>query len=63
MLALALAGCGRRGALEPPPDPNAVHVKEASVGDADPVTQQLPRRKKAPRIVPPKVSTPADWLL
>ena len=62
-LTLALAGCGRRGALEPPPDANAVHIKEATVGDADTVTAQLPRRKKVPKIVPPQTSTPVDWLL
>lgn len=32
-MALALAACGRRGALEPPPDPNA--PKQQVQSDAD----------------------------
>jgi predicted small lipoprotein YifL len=59
--ALALAGCGRRGSLEPAPDANAPQAQPAA--DADPLTAQLPRRKKVKKITPPVRATPADWLL
>ncbi|WP_210485348.1 LPS translocon maturation chaperone LptM [Microvirga antarctica] len=32
LLILGLSACGRRGALEPPPDPNAVTAKEGTDG-------------------------------
>ena len=62
-LGLALAGCGRRGALEAPPDANARHVNEATVGDTDPLAVQRPKRKKATKVTPVLQSTPLDWLL
>ena len=62
-LALGAAGCGRRGALEPAPDANAAPAQETAGAASDPAALQLPRRKKAPRIMPPKVATPLDWLL
>lgn len=54
-LALSLAACGRRGALEPPPDPAAPKEQQAT-GDADaltaaPVPGQGKKRPKA--ITPP----------
>ena len=61
--ALVLAGCGRRGALEPPPDSNAVQASPAPVANADPISAQRPKRKKPPRITPALQSTPLDWLL
>lgn len=62
-IGLILASCGRRGALEPPPDPNAVHVNEATVGDVDPLSAQRPKRKKVTKVTPALQSTPLDWLL
>ena len=61
-IALALAGCGRRGALEPAPDASAPQAQPAPA-DADPLAAQLPRRKKVKKITPPARATPVDWLL
>ena len=44
LAALALWGCGRRGALEPPPDPSAL-AKEAEPEDP---TRPHPRQKPKP---------------
>jgi predicted small lipoprotein YifL len=68
-LALALAGCGRKGALDPPPggyalDPT-INTPVTNRGEA------LPRRsgpaydEEGKPIAPdgPKRRTPADWLL
>ena len=60
---LAIAGCGRRGALEPAPGSSAPQVQDNSAGEADPVASQLPRRKKAPKITPPAGPAALDWLL
>ena len=61
-VALALAGCGRRGSLEPAPDANAPQAQPAPA-DADPLAAQLPRRKKVKKITPPVRATSLDWLL
>ena len=53
---LALGACGRRGPLEPPPDPTTVQ-KPAAEGDL-PIT----RPKVAP-ITPPTNALPIDKLL
>ena len=48
--ALALAGCGRRGALEPPPDPAAPKaVEEPASPAAGPVKR---KKKRVPINVP-----------
>jgi predicted small lipoprotein YifL len=56
-LALGVAGCGRRGALEPPPDPSAVQ-KPASASNGEPAA-----RKPVPPITPPKTPFVLDPLL
>ena len=47
-LALALGGCGRRGRLEPPPDPNAPAAAAKTTN-----AEGVPRRPKNPPIKPP----------
>ena len=56
-LALALEGCGRRGPLEPPPDPTIVATPASTSPEAP-----LQRPKVAP-IAPPTRSLPFDALL
>jgi predicted small lipoprotein YifL len=69
VLALALAGCGRKGALDPPPGGYALEPRTNT-----PVTgrgEALPKRtgpaydEDGKPIAPegPKRRTPADWLL
>lgn len=41
-LALALSACGRRGALEPPPDPNAPVVAPPAAGAPRPAGRAAP---------------------
>ena len=55
LIAFGASGCGRRGPLEPPPDPNAV------VKPDDPNHPQI--HHKPPPIVPPKDSFILDPLL
>ena len=55
--ALGATGCGRKGALEPPPDPNAI----AKPADSDPTHVQA--RHKSPPITPPNASFVLDPLL
>jgi hypothetical protein len=55
--ALGASGCGRAGALEPPPDPNAIAKPE----DNDPT--HLRAHHKAPPITPPKTPFFLDPLL
>lgn len=64
-LALCLAGCGRRGPLEAPPDPaaEAAKAREAGAGVDQPVGRPVGRRNRDTRITPPRVDTPADFLL
>ena len=60
MLALVAFGagaCGRRGALEPPPDPNAIAAKAAN-GDSRPQVAHKPKP-----IQPPKQPFFLDFLL
>jgi predicted small lipoprotein YifL len=56
LIALGSVGCGRRGALEPPPDPNAV-VKP----DNDPSHPQVHHKPKP--VTPPKQPFFLDFLL
>ena len=55
LIALAATGCGRRGQLEPPPDPNAV------VKPDDPAHPQV--HHSPPPIKPPKDPFILDPLL
>jgi predicted small lipoprotein YifL len=55
--ALCASGCGRKGALEPPPDPSAI----AKPADADPT--HLQARHKPPPIVAPSTPFVLDPLL
>jgi predicted small lipoprotein YifL len=55
LIVVGVSGCGRRGALEPPPDPNAVAKPD------DPNHPQV--HHKPPKIVPPKDSFVLDPLL
>jgi predicted small lipoprotein YifL len=55
LIAIAASGCGRRGQLEPPPDPNAIAKPD------DPEHPQV--HHKPPRIVPPKTPFVLDPLL
>ncbi len=57
MLSSVLAGCGRRGALLPPPDPNA------PAQDASASKTGIHRRPKNPPIVPPNEPFILDPLL
>ena len=68
--ALALGGCGRRGKLEPPPDPNnpfalgADPQAKAADGTAGGQTKDgRPHRPKNPPIRPPNESFILDPLL
>lgn len=56
VLSLSVAGCGRRGRLEPAPDPNAPPRSDVT-------KQGVHRRPKNPRIVPPHDSFILDPLL
>jgi predicted small lipoprotein YifL len=56
-LTLGVSGCGRRGALEPPPDPSAVQ-KPANSSNGEPAA-----RKKVLPITPPKTPFILDPLL
>jgi hypothetical protein len=56
LIALGASGCGRRGNLEPAPDPNAV-VKP----DNDPTHPQIHHKPKP--VEPPKVPFVLDPLL
>ena len=55
VIALGATGCGRRGPLEPPPDPNAVTKAD------DPAHPQF--HHKPPEVVPPKEPFVLDPLL
>jgi predicted small lipoprotein YifL len=57
-LALGVAGCGRRGALEPPPDPSVVQKPAPSSPTGEPEG-----RKKVPPITAPKTPFFLDPLL
>ena len=57
-MTVALSGCGRRGALEAPPDPSAPLA--APVDDG---VQPIPRRPKQQPIKPPHDSFILDPLL
>jgi predicted small lipoprotein YifL len=57
LIAFGASGCGRRGALEPPPDPNAVAAKEVN-GDTHPQVAHKPKP-----VQPPKQPFFLDFLL
>lgn len=57
--ALSAGGCGRRGALEPPPGTAAAASATPDSADAT----QLHGRKKPPAIAPPKADFVLDPLL
>ena len=57
--ALALSACGRRGPLEPPPDPTVVQTPAASTANPD----EPFIRRKVPPITPPTRALPIDSLL
>ncbi len=65
IVAFGFAGCGRRGALEPPPGASppeaAADPQAAPASTGAPVLKPAHRASK--KIVPPKVDTPFDWLL
>jgi predicted small lipoprotein YifL len=63
VLALSLAGCGRRGALEAPPGSptSEVGANPQATTPNEPALKPAHRANK--KIVPPKVDTPFDWLL
>ncbi len=57
LIAFGAGACGRRGALEPPPDPNAVAAKQAN-GDEHPQVAHKPKP-----VQPPKQPFFLDFLL
>ena len=57
LIAALASGCGRKGALEPPPDGSAVQPSEPT----DPLHPQI--RKPVPPITPPKTPFILDPLL
>jgi hypothetical protein len=57
LIAVGASACGRRGALEPPPDPNAV----AKAANEDPNRPQIAHKPKP--VVPPKEPFVLDPLL
>jgi len=59
LLALCLAGCGKYGPLEPPPDPNAP-PKPAS---SNPNNMNVLPKPSIPPITPPKQPFFLDFLL
>jgi predicted small lipoprotein YifL len=69
-LAMAVGGCGRKGALDPPPggyalDTNVTSTPVSSRGEA-PVVPKVQEYDEDGRPIPPKGSkrrTPIDWLI
>ena len=61
-LALGLGGCGRKGALDPPPgglaDPTVIGAQPAPAPGPDGQVAAAP-----PTAQPAKKTTPLDWLL
>ena len=64
-LALGLAGCGRKGNLDPPPgglaDPTVFGAQPAPAPGPDGQVAAGP--SAPPATQPPKKTTPLDWLL
>jgi len=48
VLALALAACGRRGQLEPPPDPSAPRATASAAADDDAPESLVPSASPTP---------------
>lgn len=61
LLALCLAGCGKYGPLEPPPDPNAP-PKPANTS-SNPSQMNVLAKPSIPPITPPKQPFFLDFLL
>src|SRR5262245_41532338 len=72
--ALSVAGCGRKGPLDPPPGATAADISSVSRPDLLPPDPSTGRSGREPVIGPdgrviapssegPKRSTPIDWLL
>ena len=59
-LALGVSGCGRRGVLEPPPDPGAVQKPSSTPSSG---LGESGGHKKIPPITPPKTPFVLDPLL
>ncbi len=62
LVTLALAACGRRGALEPPPG-TAADVKPAQQGGTLPSPVGTPRKNRPYGLVPPNQPFVLDPLL
>ena len=64
-LALGLGGCGRKGALDPPPgglaEPSVYGTQPAPAPGPDGQVAAAPSTPSAPQ--PARKSTPLDWLL
>jgi len=59
-----LSGCGRRGALEAPPEAVAPAASaEPPAAGAAAGASMKPSSRRTKKIVPPKRDTPLDWLL
>ncbi len=63
LMALSVAGCGRRGRLEPAPDPNAPPAASDTGQPGDVSKAGVHRRAKNPPIKPPNDSFILDPLL
>lgn len=69
ILVLAAGGCGRRGSLEPPPDPQnpfalgTPHQANSAAGPDDKGKAGVPRRQKNPPIKPPAAPFILDPML
>lgn len=66
-LALGLAGCGRKGALDPPPgglaEPTVIGAQPAPAPGPDGQVAAAGGAPAAPAPQPAKKTTPLDWLL
>jgi predicted small lipoprotein YifL len=62
LLALCLAGCGKYGPLEPPPDPNAP-PRPANTNPSSPGNVNVLSKPSIPPITPPKQPFFLDFLL
>jgi len=66
-LALGLGGCGRKGALDPPPgglsEPTVIGAQPAPAPGSDGQVAAAGTPTAAPAPQPAKKTTPLDWLL
>jgi predicted small lipoprotein YifL len=67
VLALGLAGCGRKGTLDPPPgglaEPTVIGAQPAPPPAPDGAVAATTTPTAAPPPPPAKKTTPLDWLL